>query len=399
MKVLLVHTHRLHQPVHGAAAYMRRLVETLQAEGHECQVVTVLDEAGDAERYRQRKDQLESLGVSPKKVRDGIYAYTIAGVRYLGIVGGAADFSARVWIELRTWLADAVLLSDEIDSHTVNAARRVVEFAPARTVFYLHTVSHLPAGRYALDPSGERLRMLQRAGALVATSEYMREQVREITGRDAEVLYPDTDMMEERGDAPGAVTLINACGFKGIGLFLALARSMPEVEFLAVEGWGTSGTDRRRLASQPNVRLMSWQDTIELVLEQTRVLMVPTVLPESFPIVVIEAMAAGIPVLASDLGGLKESKLGVPWLMPVCEAKPERGAFRIPEQPVAAWREVLERVLNDPSHYREISRRSRDAVAAFRASHAWTEGRSMALLDRLMSASGAVPAERATMKS
>ena len=47
----------------------------------------------------------------------------------------------------------------------------------------------------------------------------------------------------------------------------------------------------------------------------TRILLVPSLWGEAFGLVVVEAMLRGIPVLASNVGGLVEAKLGVDYIL------------------------------------------------------------------------------------
>ena len=52
-------------------------------------------------------------------------------------------------------------------------------------------------------------------------------------------------------------------------------------------------------------------------MRQTRVALVPSVWAEARSRIILEAMARGIPVMASATGGLAEAMLGMDYLLPV----------------------------------------------------------------------------------
>ncbi len=111
--------------------------------------------------------------------------------------------------------------------------------------------------------------------------------------------------------------MVNPCAVKGISIFLALARRFPEYSFGALPGWGTTAADRQALQALPNVTLLANVRNIEQVFSKTRVLLMPSLWYEGFGLSVMEAMLRGIPVIASDSGGLTEAKLGTRFVLPV----------------------------------------------------------------------------------
>ena len=62
---------------------------------------------------------------------------------------------------------------------------------------------------------------------------------------------------------------------------------------------------RRAAADDPRVRFVGFQDS-DAFLRQIDVLVIPSVFPEPYPRVLVEAFAAGVPVIASDRGGTSE---------------------------------------------------------------------------------------------
>ena len=111
--------------------------------------------------------------------------------------------------------------------------------------------------------------------------------------------------------------MVNPCAVKGIDIFVALAARMPHLRFAAVPTWGTNASDLDLLNAQPNITRLDPVDNIEDLLRKTRVMVVPSVWAEARSRIVVEAMLHGVPVVASDAGGIREAKLGVPYLIPV----------------------------------------------------------------------------------
>jgi hypothetical protein len=182
-------------------------------------------------------------------------------------------------------------------------------------------------------------------------------------------LTPEQD--RPRDPAHGVVMLINASGIKGLSIFVELARRLPAVSFAVVTTWGALPRgERRTLEGLPNVKMLEPVSPVDPIYDMTRVLLVPSLWSDPFPRVVNEAMLRGIPVLASDRGGIPEAKHGVPYTLPVT---PYAGAADYgdppPPQDVGPWLAALTRLLDDPAHFLEVSEASRAAARAFVAAN------------------------------
>ena len=177
----------------------------------------------------------------------------------------------------------------------------------------------------------------------------------------------EADQDRPRDPAHGVVMLINASGIKGLSIFVELARRLPNVPFAVVATWGSlPDTERRTLERLPNVQILNPVSPVDPIYDMTRVLLVPSLWSDPFPRVVNEAMLRGIPVLASDRGGIPEAKHGVPYVLPVT---PYASAADYdgppPPQNVDPWLAALTRLLDDPAHFTEVSNASRAAARAF----------------------------------
>ena len=92
-------------------------------------------------------------------------------------------------------------------------------------------------------------------------------------------------------------------------------------------------------------------------------MLAPSLWAEARSRMILEAMSRGIPVMASDVGGLAEAMLGMDYLLPVNPVARYRPmvdelmvpAVEIPPQDVGPWAAVLERLLTDRAHYEQLA--------------------------------------------
>ena len=148
---------------------------------------------------------------------------------------------------------------------------------------------------------------------------------------------------DEYATKPGkAITLINCNPEKGGKVLDALARRMPEQEFIAVRG----AYGEQTLPDLPNVEVVDHvrgEDMRDRVYARTRVLLMPSSY-ESWGRAGVEALASGIPVLAHPTPGL-------------CESLGEAGIF-VDRNDVDGYEAVL-RKLQTAAEYRLASKRAK----------------------------------------
>jgi glycosyltransferase involved in cell wall biosynthesis len=116
---------------------------------------------------------------------------------------------------------------------------------------------------------------------------------------------------------PSGARLVFASGraapYKGIGVFIEAAHRVAlsgndDVHF-AYAGDGPALQDLRDLASRlavPRFHFLGRRDDVAALLSSTTVAVVPSVWAEAFGLTVVEAMAAGRPLVASRIGGIPE---------------------------------------------------------------------------------------------
>jgi amino acid adenylation domain-containing protein len=393
MKILLTMNLPWFPAVGGANKCNRALAEGLAARGHE--VAAVVPGLAVPSRWTlgEVRDALARQGIEVES-RDGIDTFAGGGVT-VHAVADPARLRAVLGERLRAFAPGRVLVSSEDPSQNLLDAALKAMRAPV--IYLSHTPAFLPFGPQAFYPSSSerRARLLGQAAGIVTVSRFVADYIRRWGGMEAAVFpfpiyghgpFPDFGGRPRAGSDTGFVTMINPCAVKGISIFLALARSLPEVRFAAVPTWGTTPADLEALTALPNVTLLDPVDDVDRIYEQTRVLLMPSLWQEAFGVTAVEAMLRGLPVLASDAGGLPEAKLGTDFVLPVRPierftdrrdanevAEPE-----VPEQDVGPWREALLRLLSDPVLY------ARESAAARAAAHRFAAGLGVEPFEELM---------------
>ena len=189
---------------------------------------------------------------------------------------------------------DTVDAADVVVSHlkSVPTARKLAKTSGARFV----ALAHSAAPWVARD---------LRAGVdlVAANSNHVKRDLR--LRSETLVVHPPVHAARHRTRPGRRVTLINPIPAKGSEVFYELARRMPDVGFLAVEGgYQQAEQVRKRL---PNVRWQSHTaDMRGKVWAHTKVLLVPSA-EESYGMVAVEAAASGIPTIAAPTDGLREA--------------------------------------------------------------------------------------------
>ena len=369
MKIALLQDEIYLPSLAGGIKGNRGLLEGLAHAGHSCLALTrALTSSPDGPNNLQQFDsEMKSRQISIRASEPGVFAYRYQNVD-VEAIDLANDDARQVYLveRIQSYRPDWVLVADDKRRFMLASAMRA---RPGRVVPLIQTIMQLPFGPLSVDRSESQTRLMREVGAIVVISRFVQDYIRIHAGLESHVLrlpvygngpFPILGRFDE-----GCITLINPCALKGLAIFLALAQACPQFEFAAVPTWGATDLAIEQLKRQPNVRILDAVDDIELILNSTRVLLVPSLWPETFGYVVPEAMLRGIPVLASDLGGLPEAKLEVEYLLPVTAAVRRGCDYVCPPQDIRPWHETLLELLGDSDVYWEISRKSRQAALQF----------------------------------
>ena len=367
---------------HGGAKNVRHTAEGLAAAGLAVRVLVKMHPpvpgrirfAGQhpdglrASRHEFDKGLLEE--------ERGVFSWSCRGVTYKAVPGESRDLAAATRREIELQRPHAVVLCDD----SLDEGLELYEAGAdsGRLVFLAQTIHSLPFGPYAMKPSAPVSAALQRAKKVVAPSRFVADYIAVHLGKEAEVHYPDVFGKGPFPDLGGYdnpyITMINPCPWKGSSILIKLARRRPDLAFAAVPTWGATPPLVAELKAAPNITVLEETPRIDEIYAKTKVLLAPSMCQEAFGLVSPEALLRGIPVVASDIAGLRESTLGAAALVPVTPLPfdgPREGTdhtkfvWTEPDNPVEPWSAALDAILESEASYRRCSLQGREAAGRF----------------------------------
>ena len=373
LRIQLIHNSTYYPGSGGGDKSNRLLVEALVNQGHQLQVFTRLEQFGDEAHHRFTAD-LAQRGI-PTEDWNGYGArYPLTGAE-VHVITRDTNLRHALSDDLERFEPDIILCSTDDPAHLLYETALAQE--GARVVYLVRATIALPFGPDASSISDERTERLRQADAVVCVSEYVARYCREhgnlnavhvpiSLGDDANPPYVG------RHDNP-YVTLVNPSAVKGLPILLGLADALPATRFAAVPSWGTTAEDLAAMAERPNITLLQPAEDITEILRQTRVTLVPSLWAEARSRMVVESLSRGVPVLASDVGGLREAMCNVEHVLPVNPIVRYQSRLSdqmvpeavVPPQDLTPWLSALTSLTGSESTWQDLSRRGREAALAY----------------------------------
>lgn len=250
-----------------------------------------------------------------------------------------------------TWLKAYVEGSDLLVTHLdlTNQAMSLAMATKIPLVHFVHNDAQLMCWRVdARVPYKNALTVYNSHWLAAKPSSYFGQEMPKEWLAPSIVVHPVVEREHYECERGTKITLVNPTPGKGVETFKALARLMPNYEFLAVEGGygeqmivAEDGPIKHgQLRAGGNIEWMAHTPDIRNVFRKTKVLLMPSDY-ESFGRVGVEAACCGIPTVAHPTPGLKE-------------AFGDAGIF-IDRNEVAAWFNEVERLMTDDMYYHKRS--------------------------------------------
>ncbi|MEO8125528.1 MAG: glycosyltransferase family 4 protein [Bryobacteraceae bacterium] len=348
MRILLTSNASYAPPRGGSTRSNLVWLRHLARNGHECRVVSA------------------ALPGADDVVTDSISIFPVQ------------DFGRRSGVlanHIHEFQPDWVLVSSEDVSHML--LREAHQAAPERLVYLAHTPQFYPFGPASWNADNGASGIVRSARAVVAIGTHTAAYIERHLARAAVVIHPpiygSPPYRQFGGFQRGTVLMINPCQVKGIDIFLALAKCFPAVSFTALAGWGTTTEDRIAMAAFRNVTVLDSVPDIDDVLSKASLLLMPSLWTEGFGLIAMEAMLRGLPVIASDSGGLVEAKQGTGYVIPVRPIERYGAGFDENHMPKAVrvaqdlepWVDALRTLSTDKAAYEAEAAASRAAALRF----------------------------------
>ena len=373
MKILFAQKLPYLPALNGASRVGRCLLEGLAERGHECRVISLVGAPVEELKRFACLNGHDRSALRILELASSRQVFSRSGVKVYAFANGAR-LHEHLKDQIQEFDPTWIIISEDPTYMLLAVA---TETDPRRTLFFSQSQATLPFGAEAFRVDRFKKQMLEDVAGILTSSKYLKSYIQKWGGLDSFVaflpVYGVLPFPRPGSFANTYVTMINPSNIKGLPIFLELARRFREVKFAVVPTWATNAADRSACASLPNVTVLEPSENIDKIFQQTRILLVPSLWGEAFGLVVVEAMLRGIPVLASNLGGLIEAKLGVDYTLPVrqietYEKRRDENGIPIPvipEQNVDAWDTALRNLLGDKAEFDRLSVDSRKAATDY----------------------------------
>lgn len=216
-------------------------------------------------------------------------------------------------------------------------AAQILDSMGVPVIVYFHDVEF-----HELDGDPRELRN----AVFLSNSQFTANKYREKFGIASAVIPPIFKAENYRAPrAPVNITMINPRPQKGSELVLKLIPACPDIPFCLVESWELPPDEKamwhQQIKLHPNLTLRARTLDMADVYRRAKLILMPSKWEEAWGRVASEAQFNGIPVIASNHGGLPES-VGPGGILLDAD-KPE------------LWVKAIRRLWDDEQHYSQLS--------------------------------------------
>lgn len=328
----------------GLETYCWEVGHALAARGHKVTIV-----AGEGGPARQPDVELVTFPFTDRK------RFPNLGTRFRKLME-RLSFARQAVPYLATEHFDAVVINKPFDMPALKQARK--RGMTARTVFRSGGTDFFPGDRFFASAVDHWV-STSRYNAAQVEVRYHRPVALIPNGVDTALFHPGERKPDRRkrwGIPPGAplvVSIGRLVGWKGLHVIIEALAGLPETHYLVVGDGGEKSrlqdlAQSLAVAERVHFAGVIPHEQLPEVLHEADVFVQPSIGEEAFGISVVEAMACGVPVLASRNGGMVE-----------IVQNGETGYLLAPGD-VGAWRSALGELLATPEKRAAMGRAARE---------------------------------------
>jgi glycosyltransferase involved in cell wall biosynthesis len=140
------------------------------------------------------------------------------------------------------------------------------------------------------------------ADRIICNSKFMQTELLKMYGKKSKVIYPSIEINNKGfSSSKEGIVFIGNSTIKGLNLVKKIAKKMPEHDFFIF------GKNILREYKQGNIIYYPWENDVLNIYKRAKLVIVPSQWKEAYGRVAKEAILLNIPVIVSDIGGLKEA--------------------------------------------------------------------------------------------
>ncbi len=146
---------------------------------------------------------------------------------------------------------------------------------------------------------------LHNTNKIIANSKFIQKLIEKLFGLKSTIIYPTLDIQKNLPRNPENrryITMVHSTPHKGVNLFLKIAKELCNESFCI---YGSHPLKKK----PSNVVFYKWINSSNLIYNEAKLLLIPSLWMEAFCRVAVEAACNYIPVLSSNRFGLIESNV------------------------------------------------------------------------------------------